>query len=148
MHKNLGFILVNTFNVKGIATGQYRGYALQPVLLFYHLLSCPTDAEVGLEYADDVSVHHSDEPCCIDQRRLGTRPTRDGFQAVRSKCGRPSSVIQFSTRTPILASVFWFSKARAFSLYSSAISRRSPGETGLRNPALRSQPPVFPRCRA
>ena len=58
----------------------------------------------------------SQKPCCTDQRRLGTRPTRDGFQAVRSKCGRPSSVIRFSTRTPILASVFWFSNARAFSL--------------------------------
>ena len=47
-----------------------------------------------------------DGPCCIDQLGLGTRPTRDGFQAVRSKLGRPSPVIRFSTRAPILASVF------------------------------------------
>jgi hypothetical protein len=44
--------------------------------------------------------------CCMDQVRRGTRPTRDGFQAVRSKLGRPSSVIRLSMRTPILASVF------------------------------------------
>ena len=45
-------------------------------------------------------------PCCMDQVRRGTRPTRDGIQAVRSKLGRPSSVIRLSMRTPILASVF------------------------------------------
>ncbi len=45
-------------------------------------------------------------PCCTDQLQLGTRPTRDGFQAVRSKLGRPSSVIRLSMRTPILASFF------------------------------------------
>ena len=55
-------------------------------------------------------------PCCIDQWQRRTRPTQDGIQAVRSKLGRPSSVIQLRTRTPILASVFWFSKPRAFSL--------------------------------
>jgi hypothetical protein len=45
-------------------------------------------------------------PCCMDHVRRGTRPTRDGIQAVRSKLGRPSSVIRLSMRTPILASVF------------------------------------------
>jgi len=55
-------------------------------------------------------------PCCTDQLQLETRPTRDGFQAVRSKCGRPSPVIRFRIRTPILTSVFRFSKLRAFSL--------------------------------
>jgi hypothetical protein len=34
-----------------------------------------------------------DGPCCMDQVRRGTRPTRDGIQAVCSKLGRPSSVI-------------------------------------------------------
>ena len=45
-------------------------------------------------------------PCCIDQLQLRARPTRDGIQAVRSKLGWPSPVIQLRTRTPILASVF------------------------------------------
>ena len=42
---------------KGSAAGQYLGFALQEVRLFYHLLTCPADADVGLEYVDDVSVH-------------------------------------------------------------------------------------------
>lgn len=42
---------------KGKAGGQYLGYALQPVRLFFHLLTCPAEAEVGLEHVDDVSVH-------------------------------------------------------------------------------------------
>ena len=54
--------------------------------------------------------------CCMEHEELGTRPTRDGFQAVRWKLGRPSSVIRLRIRTPILASVFWFSKLRALSL--------------------------------
>jgi hypothetical protein len=41
----------------------------------------------------------------MDQVRRGTRPTRDGIQAVRSKLGRPSSVIRLSMRTPILGVV-------------------------------------------
>ena len=48
--------------------------------------------------------------CCMDHCHLGTRPTRDGFHAVRAKQGRPSAVIRLSTRTPILASVFWLVK--------------------------------------
>jgi len=47
-------------------------------------------------------------PCCTDHLQLGTRPTRDGIQAVRSKLGWPSPVILLKTRTPILASFFWF----------------------------------------
>jgi hypothetical protein len=31
------------------APGQYLGYALQPVRLCYHLLSCPSGASVSLE---------------------------------------------------------------------------------------------------
>jgi hypothetical protein len=46
--------------------------------------------------------------CCMDQVRRGTRPTRDGIQALRSKLRRPSSVIRLSMQTPILASVFDF----------------------------------------
>ncbi|MFT7594165.1 MAG: sterol desaturase/sphingolipid hydroxylase (fatty acid hydroxylase superfamily), partial [Paracoccaceae bacterium] len=41
--------------------------------------------------------------CCTNDLALGTRPTEDGIQAVRSKLGRPSPVIRLSTRTPILA---------------------------------------------
>lgn len=44
--------------------------------------------------------------CCMDHLPVGTRPTRDGIQAVRSNRGRPSPVIRLRTRTPILASVF------------------------------------------
>jgi len=44
--------------------------------------------------------------CCMEHADVGTRPTRDGFQAVRWKLGRPSSVIRLRIRTPILASVF------------------------------------------
>lgn len=62
--------------------------------------------------------------CCTDRLQFGTRPTRDGIQAVRSKLGRPSSVIRFSTLTPILASVFWFSKLRAFSFGPMTVFRR------------------------
>ena len=51
----------------------------------------------------------------MDHSQLGTRPTRDGFQAVRSKLGLPSLVIWLSTRTPIQAFVFWFANLRAFS---------------------------------
>lgn len=70
---------MNTFHVKGSATGQYLGYALQPVRLFYHLLSCPADADVGLEYADDVSVHQSDGSALVEQCKsaLKTNPISD-----------------------------------------------------------------------
>lgn len=44
--------------------------------------------------------------CCMEREEVGARPTRDGFQAVRSNLGRPSSVIRLRIRTPILASVF------------------------------------------
>ena len=47
-----------------------------------------------------------EERCCTEGEFVGTRPTRDGFQAVRLKLGRPSSVIRLRTRAPILASVF------------------------------------------
>ena len=68
-----------TLNVKGSATGQYLGYALQPVRLFYHLLSCPSDADVGLEYADDVSIHHSNGSTLVEQCKsaLKSNPITD-----------------------------------------------------------------------
>lgn len=66
-------------NAKGSAAGQYLGYALQPIRLFYHLLSCPSDAQVGLEYADDVSVHRSDGSAVVEQCKsaLKSNPISD-----------------------------------------------------------------------
>lgn len=43
--------------VKGSAPGQYLGFALQPVRLFHHLITCDPEESAGLEYVDDVSVH-------------------------------------------------------------------------------------------
>ena len=54
----------------------------------------------------DVEDLLAERRCCTDRPRFGTRPTRDGFQAVRSKCGRPRRVIRFRIWTPILTSVF------------------------------------------
>lgn len=66
-------------NVKGSATGQYLGYALQPVRLFYHLLSCPNDADVGLEFADDISIHNPDGSTFVEQCKsaLKSNPITD-----------------------------------------------------------------------
>lgn len=65
--------------IKGNAAGQYLGYALQPVRLFYHLLTCPTDAEVGLEHADDVSIHVPDGMVLLEQCKsaLKSNPISD-----------------------------------------------------------------------
>lgn len=52
---------------KGAAPGQYLGYALQPVRLFYHLLKCSPDSFVGLEYADDISIHHEGTALLVEQ---------------------------------------------------------------------------------
>jgi hypothetical protein len=38
--------------------GQYLGYALQPLRLCYHLVSCPPGAHVSLEHSEDVAVHY------------------------------------------------------------------------------------------
>ena len=70
---------------KGSAAGQYLGYALQPVRLLYHLLTCPSAAHVGLEYVDDVSVHLGDKVLHAEQCKsalsgnptsIATRPKR------------------------------------------------------------------------
>jgi predicted ATP-dependent endonuclease of OLD family len=52
------------------------------------------------------AVRYALRRCCMEHEEVGTRPTRDGFQAVRSNLGRPSSVIRLRIRTLILASVF------------------------------------------
>ncbi len=64
---------------KGSAAGQYLGYALQPVRLFYHLLTCDPDAHVGLEHADDISVHSADGSTLVEQCKsaLKTNPITD-----------------------------------------------------------------------
>jgi hypothetical protein len=53
-----------------------------------------------------IKITRTDKRCCMEHEEVGTRPTRDGFQAVRLNLGRPSSVIRFRMRTPILVSVF------------------------------------------
>ena len=47
----------NSDLVKHTAPGPYLGFALQPVRLCYHLLTCAAGASVSLEYIDDVAVH-------------------------------------------------------------------------------------------
>jgi len=65
--------------VKGSAPGQYLGYALQPVRLFYHLLTSPQNSLVGLESVDDVSVHSQDGRVIAEQCKsaLKTNPISD-----------------------------------------------------------------------
>ena len=53
--------------VKHAAAGPYLGFALQPVRLCYHLLSSPSDANVSLEYLDDVAVHRADGTLMLEQ---------------------------------------------------------------------------------
>lgn len=50
---------VTTAPVKHTAAGQYLGYAIQPVRLCYHLLTCEDGAYVSLEHVDDVAIHTS-----------------------------------------------------------------------------------------
>jgi hypothetical protein len=54
---------------KHSAPGQYLGYALQPVRLFYHLLTCPKGARVSLELLDDVAVHYPDGNLLLEQTK-------------------------------------------------------------------------------
>lgn len=64
---------------KGSAPGQYLGYALQPVRLFYHLLTCDPEASVGLEHSDDVSVHNETGVLFVEQCKsaLSQNPLSD-----------------------------------------------------------------------
>ena len=55
--------------VKHAAPGPYLGFALQPVRLCYHLLTCPKGAQVSLEYLDDVAIHHSDGTLTFEQTK-------------------------------------------------------------------------------
>ncbi|MEH2559140.1 hypothetical protein V1286_006669 [Bradyrhizobium algeriense] len=55
--------------VKHAAPGPYLGFALQPVRLCYHLLTCPKDARVSLEYLDDVAIHNPDGSVTLEQTK-------------------------------------------------------------------------------
>jgi hypothetical protein len=55
--------------VKHAAPGPYLGFALQPVRLCYHLLTCPKGANVSLEYLDDVAVHNADGTFILEQTK-------------------------------------------------------------------------------
>lgn len=55
--------------VKHSAPGQYLGFALQPVRMFFHLLSGPDGANVSLEHLDDVAVHYPDSSILVEQAK-------------------------------------------------------------------------------
>lgn len=58
---------------KHAAPGQYLGFALQPVRLCYHLLSCEPGAKVSLEHLDDVAIHHADGHHSLEQTKSATK---------------------------------------------------------------------------
>jgi hypothetical protein len=55
--------------VKHSAPGQYLGFALQPVRLCYHLLTCPDGADVSLEHLDDIAVHYPNGSVLVEQAK-------------------------------------------------------------------------------
>lgn len=61
------------------APGPYLGFALQPVRLCFHLLTCPKGAQVSLEYLDDVAVHLVDGSTLLEQTKsaLSQNPISD-----------------------------------------------------------------------
>lgn len=58
---------------KHAAPGPYLGFALQPVRLCYHLLTCPKGAQVSLEFLDDVAVHNADCTVILEQTKSALR---------------------------------------------------------------------------
>ena len=62
-----------------MAPGQYLGFAIQPVRLCYHLLTCPAKAKVSLEYLDDVAIHYCDGSVLLEQAKsaLSQNPLSD-----------------------------------------------------------------------
>ncbi|RXS97583.1 ABC-three component system protein [Silvibacterium dinghuense] len=64
---------------KHTAPGQYLGFAIQPVRLCYHLLTCPAKAKVSLEYLDDVAIHYVDGSALLEQAKsaLSQNPLSD-----------------------------------------------------------------------
>jgi hypothetical protein len=55
--------------LKHVAPGPYLGFALQPVRLCFHLLTCAPGAKVSLEYLDDVAIHHVDGNVTLEQTK-------------------------------------------------------------------------------
>jgi hypothetical protein len=53
--------------VKHAAPGPYLGFSLQQVRLCYHLLTCPSGAQVSLELLDDVTIHYADGTVALEQ---------------------------------------------------------------------------------
>ena len=54
---------------KHAAPGPYLGFALQPVRLCFHLLTCPPGASVSLEHLDDVAIHYADGTLTLEQTK-------------------------------------------------------------------------------
>jgi hypothetical protein len=59
--------------LKHAAPGPYLGFALQPVRLCFHLLTCPAGAKVSLEHLDDVAVHFPDGNVTLEQTKSALR---------------------------------------------------------------------------
>lgn len=51
------------------APGQYLGFALQPLRMFYHLLTAPKDAHVSMELVDDIAVHYENGDVLVEQTK-------------------------------------------------------------------------------
>lgn len=55
--------------LKHAAPGPYLGFALQPVRLCFHLLTCPAGAKVSLEHLDDVAIHYPAGAVTLEQTK-------------------------------------------------------------------------------
>ncbi|MGO4382485.1 ABC-three component system protein [Pseudoduganella sp. RAF53_2] len=69
----------NVVKSKHNVPGQYLGYALQPLRLFFHLLTAPKGASVSLEHVEDVAVHYADGQVLLEQTKsaLAHNPLSD-----------------------------------------------------------------------
>jgi hypothetical protein len=59
--------------LKHAAPGPYLGFALQPVRLCFHLLTCPAGAKVSLEHLDDIAIHDPDGTVTLEQTKSALR---------------------------------------------------------------------------
>jgi hypothetical protein len=55
--------------LKHAAPGPYLGFALQPVRLCFHLLTCPPGAQVSLEHLDDIAIHYPNGAVTLEQTK-------------------------------------------------------------------------------
>lgn len=60
-------------SLKHVAPKQYLGFAIQPVRLCYHLLTCEAGAKCSLEYLDDVAVHRPNGGTILEQDKSATK---------------------------------------------------------------------------